>query len=210
MRVSYRHILEAIAAQPGSHTTQRAMTTGSYRTAAQLLQPLLTDDARVLDYGAGLGHGTRALKDVLGSTVTVDSYEPTPRQYTPTFTNASAVTGPYDAVVCLNVLNVLEPTLRTRVTRHLFTVLAPHGIAIIGTRSWSGDVNQTKRGTPADEPHALWVTVNVGGTNHQVYQRGFDFEELVQHLTPFIPRTHTIQRLARVAATGVMVRPRTT
>ena len=208
----YLQLLEALTAQPGSDTTQRSMTTGSYHKAAMILKPLLppSASARVLDYGSGLGLGTQAMSRVLGRTVVVDSYEPTPTKAksAPTYTVSSQITDTYDGVVCLNVLNVLEPTLRKQVLRHLFTTLSPTGVAIIGTRKWSGDVSATKRGTPGDEPHSVWVHVATPSGVRQVYQRGFDGAELVEYVSQFVGPKYQVTRLPRIAASAVLVTPR--
>jgi hypothetical protein len=152
----------------------------------------LPDAGRILDYGAGLGLGTDAMRRAAG--IQVDSYEPFPERWRgsepPTFTASSEISGSYDGVVNLNVLNVLEPQLREQVARDIMQKLAPGGVAVIGTRKFKGDVDQAKGAEPAGEPGAVWIKRG----QERVYQKGFDGNELVSFLQSIAPAGFTVER----------------
>jgi SAM-dependent methyltransferase len=181
----YKTILEAIAGQPGSDTTQISTTTGSYTKAALYLRDTLNlpETAKVLDYGAGLGMGTQAIQRVFQNT---ESYEPLPGRATqaPTYTrNTQIPQRAYDAVICLNVLNVLEKPTRDQVMLDILRAVKPGGgVAIIGTRGWSGDVaaNKFVEMDPEDD-HAGWLERKTATGVTRVYQKGFTSQELARY-----------------------------
>lgn len=195
---------QPIAGQPSSATTQVATTAGSYRKAADFIMDRLPDASRILDYGAGLGLGTDAMRRAAG--IQVDSYEPFPERWRgsepPTFTASSEISGSYDGIVNLNVLNVLEPRLRDQVARDIMQKLAPGGIAVIGTRKFKGDVDQAKGAEPAGELGAVWVKRG----QERVYQKGFDGNELVNYLQSIAPAGFIVERGYGIAASTAIVR----
>ena len=193
-------LFEDIEHQPGSETTQIASTANTYEKIATYLKPLLPNDGTVLDYGAGLGLGSGIMQKVLGRSITIHAYEPSPRRVQPTFTQPSQIVDQYDAVICLNVLNVLEPELRDKVVKHLLSRVAPNGRAIIGTRTWSGDVAMTKSGEPAEEPRAIWLTR--GGT--RVYQKGFEKPELVEYIRKLSSGKFDVSPVSGIAKAAVV------
>lgn len=202
-------ILEDIAGQPGSDTTQIATTAASYTKAALYLRDVIGLDpatARVLDYGAGLGLGTRAIQKVFPNT---ESYEPFPGRavQSPTYQKSSGIpSGVYDGVICLNVLNVLEQGLRDRVVRDIARVLAAGGTAIIGARGWSGDVaSSTFVEMDPDDPHAGWL---MRGTQ-RVYQKGFTRSELESYVASLWGgKVDTIAHLPTITKAGIAVTKR--
>lgn len=191
---------EGLEHQPGSETTQVSITTNTYKKIAEYIKPL--QPHTVLDYGAGLGLSPGVMQPILGSRVRIDTYEPNPSRakVAPTFTSSSSVRGPYDVVICLNVLNVLEPALRQRVLSHILKLVAPGGCAIIGTRAWTGDVNMAKSFTPAEEPHAIWIAR--GGT--PVYQKGFDRSELRSYVQDHAGTQFTVVSITGIAKAAVV------
>lgn len=193
-------LTEGLEHQPGSETTQVSITSDTYKKIAHYIKPL--QPRTVLDYGAGLGLGPGVMRPILGSTARVDAYEPNPSRakVSPTFTTPTSIRGVYDVVICLNVLNVLEPALRERVVTHILTLVAPGGCAIIVTRAWSGDVNMAKSFTPADEPHAIWIAR--GGT--PVYQKGFDRSELLSYVQDHAGTQFTVQPVSGIAKAAVV------
>ena len=179
----FASILEDIAGQPGSDTTQIATTAASYTKADIYLRDVIGLDpetARVLDYGAGLGLGTQAIQKIFPNT---ESYEPFPGRavHSPTYQKSSSVPkAAYDGVICLNVLNVLESDLRDQVVKDMRRVVAPGGTAIIGTRGWSGDVAASNFvEMDPNDPHAGWL---MRGGTQRVYQKGFTTSELQQYV----------------------------
>jgi hypothetical protein len=187
------------APQPGSGTTQVATTAGSYRKAAAIIAGM--GGRRVLDYGAGLGLGSDAMSE---RGLDVSSFEPNPQRWsgkTPvTFTDSDQITGQYDGVVSLNVLNVLEPELRDEVTADILARVAPGGSALIGARRWEGDVGATKNAEVTGEPDAIWV--NKSGV--RVYQKGFSGNELVDYVTRMAGEGWTVRRVNGIGAVGVI------
>ena len=170
------------AHQIGSESTQVATTTGSYRKAAEMLAHHGVT-GKVLDYGAGLGLGSDAMRTVLQR---VDSFEPEARRWQGgvpvTFTDSNRIPlGAYDGVVSLNVLNVLEPELRRYVAQSICDVTAPSGYALIGVRGVR-QVMSAKTKQMADEQNAIWIPKTVAGRRVDVYQKGFTPDELLKYM----------------------------
>jgi len=203
-RTALQQAGQTIRGQEGSATTQVATTGGSYRKAVKLAEQLRPDLTSVLDYGAGLGLGSDAMRDE--TEAQVDSYEPFPERWKgetpPTYTDSADINQTYDAVVSLNVLNVLEPELRAQVAQDIISKLAPNGVAVIGTRKFKGDVAQAKNAEQGQEQGSLWIIRN----GQRVYQKGFDGNELVEYLQTLVPEGYTVERGRGVAASTAIVR----
>ncbi len=201
-----------IQGQENSGTTQVATTSGSYRKAAELVQSVNPDAKRVLDYGAGLGLGSDAMRGVFGEQANVDSYEPFPERWSGsqpvTYTSNEDISGKYDAIVNLNVLNVLEPQIRDQVAKDIMDRLAPGGVAVIGTRKWSGDVASAKNFEKAGEDKAIYVLRKSGGQTVRVYQKGFDGKELADYLSRLGGDEFEVTQGTGIAATTAVVRRR--
>jgi hypothetical protein len=186
--------LSISAFDPNSATTQVATTVESYRKAATLLAEALSEGSVVLDYGAGLGKGTHAMREVLNPLgIEVRSYEPFPeRGETPDYQDPGEIDMQFDGIVNLNVLNVVEKEVRDLISKHIISLLSPTGVACIGTRSWSGDVNAAKNSEPADEENAIYVLRNQkGGNVVKVFQKGFNVGELANYIASFTNRPVT-------------------
>lgn len=208
---SFREFIEeTIAAQPHSDTTQVGITVGSYTKAARTLRPFLPPEGTVLDYGSGLGLGTAAIRAALSGHMTVDSYEPSPARaaQTPTYTSSDQIHETYDGIICLNVLNVLEPALRDTVTRHLLHLLSPGGRAVIGTRKFTGDVSLAKSATPGKERGSVWIRRPSAGGTRTVYQKGFDGAELLQYVSRLAGPQYTVTALPGITKSAVLVTKR--
>lgn len=187
----FKEFLEAIEAQVGSRRTQlksskpRGGTVGTYVKSAEYLQDKLPNNSEVLDYGAGHGQGSAAMREILGHNHNVESYEPQPQGWEPHYTNSDDIKKQYDGVVSHNVLNVLQPKLRSQVTTHLLSLVKPSGHLVVNARKWKGDVSNAKNFTPSDEEEkALWVH---GSRGEKTYHRGFDGDELLDHLKAHDP-----------------------
>lgn len=204
--ITFKQFLdEALEHQAGSETTQVATTTGTYRKTAEKIKDLLPTGGAVLDYGAGLGEGTKAMLDVLKDHAMVHSYEPSPSRakQKPNFTKPDEINGQYDAVVSHNVLNVLEPKLRHQVTKHILSLVKPAGHAIIGTRRWTGDVNAARNTEPAEEEKAVWVNRKTKTGTQKVYQKGFDRNELLDYVKGVAGDDFEVKKLPGIAANAV-------
>ena len=194
---------DSIKGQEGSATTQVATTAGSYKKAVKKAEELNPQGKTVLDYGAGLGLGTDAMRS--SSKLEVTSYEPFPERWrgdAPVdYTDSSLIKDKFDTVVNLNVLNVLEPELRDVVAKDIMSKVADGGVAIVGTRKWNGDVNAAKKATEAAEEKALWINKPSG----DVYQKGFDGDELKDYMTGLAPEGFRVERGKGIAANTVYV-----
>ena len=194
---------DSIKGQEGSATTQVATTAGSYEKAVKKAEELNPEGKTVLDYGAGLGLGTDAMRS--SSKLEVTSYEPFPERWrgdAPVdYTDSSLIKDKFDTVVNLNVLNVLEPELRDVVAKDIMSKVADGGVAIVGTRKWNGDVNAAKKATEAAEEKALWINKPSG----DVYQKGFDGDELKDYMTGLAPEGFRVERGKGIAANTVYI-----
>ena len=198
-----RQEMSYIEGQKGSATTQVATTVGSYKKAVKKAEDLNPKGKTVLDYGAGLGLGTDAMRS--SSKLEVTSYEPFPERWkgdSPVdYTDSSLIPKKYDTVVNLNVLNVLEPELRDVVAKDIMSKVADGGVAIIGTRGWKGDIDATKKFKTTDEPQAIWVKKSSG----DVYQKGFDGDELKDYMAGLAPKGFRVERGKGIANNTVYV-----
>jgi len=174
-------LINEISHQANAETTQIKTTTGTYSKAATFLLDKLPENAIVLDYGAGYGLGTKAMQEVFGDKCTVESYETSPQGWSPDYTQSESISKKFDAVVCLNVLNVLTPDIRDQVTKNILSLVKDGGYVLIGTRGWHGDIALAKNINKADEDKAVWVIKSVG----EVYQKGFDGNELLDYVSKF-------------------------
>lgn len=115
----------------------------------------------------------------------------------------------YDAAVCHNVLNVVEPHIREHVMHSIFDSLKNGGHAVIGTRKWKGDIDTAKNFTPGDEPKSMWVIrKKKGGGEETSYQKGFDGNELKDYVEDYAKRHGhdvDVKRVSGIAANGVYV-----
>lgn len=206
VRPGRAEIFEAssIEAQPESDTTQVATTVGSYESIAAYLKDQLPPGAKVLDYGAGLGLGSEAMREELSGVASVDGYEPLPSRakVKPTYTKPEELNQKYDAVVNLNVLNVLQPDLRRKVVQHIGSLLKEGGTAVIGVRGYKGDIDKVKNFTPGPEPGSIWVPRSRG---RQAYQKGFDGSELKDYVSEVLGSGFEVKRLSGPTKSNVQI-----
>ncbi len=171
------------ALSKSSGTTQVATTTGSYVKAADIVNDLEIE-GEVLDYGAGLGLGTDAMSQVLGTEV--DSYELNPERWKGkkpvTYTKASDINKQYDAIVSLNVLNVVPKDVRDFIVEDIYENLKPGGVAVISSRGFKGDIANAKNFEKGPEDKSYIIKRKKGGEVVDVYQKGFDGNELVEYV----------------------------
>jgi hypothetical protein len=193
-----------IGVEKQSGTTQVATTVGSYKKAAQIANKL--GAKTVLDYGAGLGLGTDAISDIIPS---VDSFEPNAERWqgsSPvTYTNTSDINKKYDSVINLNVLNVVPKDIRDAIVMDIFDKLNVGGNAIISTRKWSGDVNLAKNYVKGPEEKSVIVKKKSEGKGVDVYQKGFDGNELVDYISDILGDAATVTKDNTFGASGVII-----
>ena len=195
---------QKVRSEKASGTTQVATTTGSYVKAANLIKDIQGD---VLDYGAGLGLGTDAMSNTLGRKV--DSYEPNPERWQgkeeATYTASDQIGKKYDGIVSLNVLNVVPKDIRDAIVMDIFDKLNTNGKAVISTRKWSGDVNGAKNAVPGAEEKSLIITRRQDGKDVEVFQKGFDGNELVDYVQSLLGDKANVVKNTTFGANGVII-----
>ena len=191
--------------EDNSGTTQVATTTGSYTKAAKKLAE--SNPESVLDYGAGLGLGTDAMSDVFG--YDVDSYEPNPERWKgrrpATFAGQADIDKRYDGIVSLNVLNVVPKFIRDRIVTDIYNKLNNGGKAYISARKFKGDVANAKNSVKGDEHNSLVITRRQGGQDVEVFQKGFDGDELVNYIQGLLGDKVEVKKDNSFGASGVVI-----
>ena len=186
-------VAEELAKNSGK--TQVATTGGSYKKANDILVREGVDGT-VLDYGAGMGHGTKFLGD------RAVSYEPYPKDgYVPDYLVSPDMA--FDGIVNLNVLNVLPEPMRSEAALDIMRKLNPDGVAAIGARSYS-DVMKAKSPSLLDDGGIV--------TSKGTYQYGFggENESLIDYLLRMSEEVDADLEIKpeKLAATGALVRRR--
>ena len=174
--------------------TQIAGTLPTYKKAADILAKTGIK-GRALDFGAGLGHGTKELGKG------AHSYEPFPgEKFKPHFVEVGNIPdNAYHKIVNLNVLNVVpnagKQRIRDAIVKHIGRVLAPGGVAIITTR---GKDVLTIKGTPGEEPMSMISKI---GT----YQKGFTPGELQEYVQGLLGDEFAVSKI-KLGPAGIMIK----
>jgi hypothetical protein len=193
----------AIKADRSSGGTQRAITTGSYVKVANMAKKLGAKS--ILDYGAGFGLGSDAMAEVIPS---VDSYEPNYENWKgknkPTFTVNTDINKTYDAVVSLNVLNVVPKDIRDAIVKDIYNKLNDNGTAIVSARGWAGDVREGK-GRLGEENNSRYILSKQDGENVERYQKGFDGNELVDYVKDLLGNNVEVKKDNSFGKAGVVI-----
>jgi len=145
--------------------TQRPNTLATYK---KVNEKYFKDiKGKTLDFGAGLGLGSKELK--------ADAFEPFPREgFKPKYTKIEQIpSNSYSKIANLNVLNVVPKNVRDEIVLNIGRVLKPKGTAIISARGVS-DVLAAKTGTPGKEDAS--IILPDGG-----YQKGYTQPELKKY-----------------------------
>jgi SAM-dependent methyltransferase len=157
-----------------SKSTQRSITLATYVKAKEFLNKN-APEGKLLDYGAGLGHGSEG----------GDSFEPYPQKgFTPTYLKPEDVpSNTYTKIVNLNVLNVVPEDVRDYIVSNIGKALKPGGMAIITTRG--RDVLDAK-GELGREPMSIITSKNT-------YQKGFTPSELVNYVSSVLGKDFEVE-----------------
>jgi hypothetical protein len=189
-----------------SGTTQVATTTGSYVKAAEILKKL-DIKGKVLDYGAGLGLGTDAMSKVLGKDV--DSYEINAERWKGnkpvTYTKSEDIDGKFNGIVSLNVLNVVPKDIRDFILQDIYNHLENGGKAVISSRKFKGDIDGAKNFELGPEDKSYIIKRQKDGKLVDVYQKGFDGDELVDYVKEVLGDKVDIKKDNSFGATGVVI-----
>jgi len=177
-----KSLVKAIAKElpeaKASQKTQIRGTEPTYRKAYDILERE-KPGGRTLDYGAGLGHGSK----LMGA----ESFEPFPREgFRPTFIRPEDIpTEEFDRLVNLNVLNVMPREVRDATVENIGRVMRPGGMGIVTTR---GRDVLNAAGEAGPEPMSKITSI---GT----YQKGFTPEELREYLEYILGRDYSVSKL---------------
>ena len=189
-----------------SGTTQVATTVGSYAKAANILNGLNVG-GRILDYGAGLGLGTDAMSDVLNKDV--ESYEINPERWKGrkevNYTKSEDIKGMFDGIVSLNVLNVVPKDIRDFIVADIFAHLNENGTAVISSRKFAGDIDGAKNFELGDEPKSYIIKRKQDGKIIDVFQKGYDGNELVEYVKGILGDNATVEKNNSFGAAGVII-----
>jgi len=168
--------------------TQIPGTEPTYRKAKDILDRE-KPEGRTLDYGSGLGIGSR----VLGA----ESFEPFPREgVTPTFIKPEDIpTEAFDRLVNLNMLNVVPRDVRDAAVENIGRVMRPGGMGLVTTRG-----KDVMKATGEPGPEANSIITSIG-----TYQKGFTPEELREYLKYILGSDFDIGRL-NLGPAGAVVR----
>ena len=170
---------------PRSAMTQIATTVNTYRKASKML------GGKVLDYGAGYGLGTDAMRS---EGLLTDSFEPYPEEWKgkrpPTYTDSADIPSEsYDSLVSFSVVNVVDPDERKLLFQEVARVLRPDGFALITGRTRQ-DVSAAKIKTPHLEEGGYLIGVG----EDQRYQKGFTQAELERYAKEVLGPGFTVEK----------------
>jgi hypothetical protein len=162
-------VAEKVMLPPAENSarTQIVGTMPTYEKARDILGKEGIKGADIIDFGAGKGLGSTAMK--------ADSFEPYPQGWYPTYTKSEDIPSEkYKGLLNLNVLNVLDPEMRAHTVKEIGRVMQPEGgTGLITTRG--RDVLNTVGGKAGNEPMSVI-------TSRDTYQKGFEPEELREYI----------------------------
>lgn len=169
---------------PRSAMTQIAGTEDTYINASKML------GGKVLDYGAGRGIGTDALRS---NGLLADSFEPFPENWEgkqpPTYTDSANIPSEsYDSLVSFSVINVVDPDERKFLFREVSRILRPDGVALI-----TGRTRQDVGAATTKIPHLEEGGYLIGKGKQQRYQKGFTQAELERYAKEVLGPGFTVE-----------------
>ena len=169
---------------PRSAMTQITGTEDTYIKASKML------GGKVLDYGAGRGIGTDALRS---NGLLADSFEPFPENWEgkrpPTYTDSANIPSEsYDSLVSFSVINVVDPDERKFLFREVSRILRPDGVALI-----TGRTRQDVGAATTKIPHLEDGGYLIGKGKQQRYQKGFTQAELERYAKEVLGPGFTVE-----------------
>ena len=170
---------------PRSAMTQITGTEDTYIKASKML------GGKVLDYGAGIGIGTDALRS---NGLLADSFEPFPENWEgklpPTYTDSADIPSEsYDSMVSFSVINVVDPDERKLLFREVSRILRPDGVALI-----TGRTRQDVGAATTKIPHLEEGGYLIGKGKRQRYQKGFTQAELERYAKEVLGPGFTVEK----------------
>jgi SAM-dependent methyltransferase len=169
---------------PRSAMTQITGTEDTYINASKML------GGKVLDYGAGRGIGTDALRS---NGLLADSFEPFPENWEgkrpPTYTDSANIpSDSYDSLVSFSVINVVDPDERKFLFQEVARILRPDGVALI-----TGRDRQDVQKATTKIPHLEEGGYLIGKGKLQRYQKGFTQAELERYAKEVLGPGFTVE-----------------
>lgn len=169
---------------PRSAMTQITGTEDTYINASKML------GGKVLDYGAGRGIGTDALRS---AGLLADSFEPFPENWEgkrpPTYTDSANIpSDSYDSLVSFSVINVVDPDERKFLFKEVARILRPDGVALI-----TGRDRQDVQKATTKIPHLEEGGYLIGKGKRQRYQKGFTQAELERYAKEVLGPGFTVE-----------------
>ena len=196
--------IESDELSKASGSTQVATTRGSYIKAARKISDIEGD---VLDYGAGLGIGTDAMSEVFGRDV--ESLEINPERWKGkkpvNYTNSNQIDKKFDGIVSLNVVNVVPKEVRDFIVRDIFSKLNVGGKAVISSRGFKDDIERSKNFEVGPEDKSYIVKKKKEGKIIDVYQKGFDGNELVDYVKEVLGDNIEVTKIS-LGKSGVIIK----
>ena len=187
-----------------SGTTQVATTRGSYIKAIKKISDIEGD---VLDYGAGLGIGTDAMSETIGRDV--ESLEINPERWKGkkpvNYTNSNQIDKKFDGIVSLNVVNVVPKDVRDFIVKDIFSKLNVGGKAVISSRGFKDDIQRSKNFEVGPEEKSYIVKRKKDGETIDVYQKGFDGDELVDYVKDLLGDNVEVKKDNTFGKSGVII-----
>jgi SAM-dependent methyltransferase len=169
---------------PRSAMTQIATTVNTYRKASKML------GGKVLDYGAGYGLGTDAMRE---EGLLAESFEPFPEEWKgkqpPTYTDSANIpSSAYDSLVSFSVINVVDPDERKFLFKEVARILRPDGFALI-----TGRTRQDVGAAKTKRPHLEDGGYLIGEGEDERYQKGFTQAELERYAKEVLGPGFTVE-----------------
>lgn len=170
---------------PRSAMTQIATTVNTYRKASKML------GGKVLDYGAGYGLGTDAMRE---EGLLAESFEPFPEEWKgkrpPTYTDSADIPPEsYDSMVSFSVINVVDPDERKLLFKEIARILRPDGFALI-----TGRTRQDVSAAKTKRPHLEDGGYLIGEGEDERYQKGFTQAELERYAKEVLGPGFTVEK----------------
>ncbi len=170
---------------PRSAMTQIATTVNTYRKASKML------GGKVLDYGAGYGLGTDAMRE---EGLLAESFEPFPEEWKgkqpPTYTDSANIpSSAYDSLVSFSVINVVDPDERKFLFKEVARILRPDGFALI-----TGRTRQDVSAAKTKRPHLEDGGYLIGEGEDERYQKGFTQAELERYAKEVLGPDFTVEK----------------
>jgi 2-polyprenyl-3-methyl-5-hydroxy-6-metoxy-1,4-benzoquinol methylase len=172
---------------------------GTERTYKRILETIARKGMSILDFGSGLGHGLKMLKEE-GKRMGFEAigYEPMWRPdrkaaiQEPDYVGFESLDlipdNSQDYIINNAVLNVVDQDTRSTIVKEMYNKLKTGGTMFIQARSWTGDVQKlmnNSRNTVIG-PREMFVP------SKQTFQKGFTSNELVDFVESQLPDANVV------------------